>query len=80
MRVLKAREMCKRGCVYCLDYTKKKAKADARKKSHVCMHDECPYHELDNYSSYTQYLKSEASICSLKQALLKVVNAGVPQR
>ena len=71
MRVLAPSEMHKRGCIYCLDYTKRKAEPDSTKKSYVCIHDECPYHELDPYKTYTQYLKSERSTKSLKQALIQ---------
>lgn len=72
--VLTKQEMRKRGCEYCMDHTKRKADADSKKRSHVCIHDECPYHELDAYDSYHQYLKAEASVESLKQVLVKLAN------
>jgi hypothetical protein len=64
--------MNKRGCIYCLDHIKRKAEPDSTKKSLVCIHDECPYHELDPYKTYNQYLKSERSTKSLKQILAHV--------
>lgn len=72
MKLLSPSEMHKRGCIYCLDHIKRKAEPDSTKKSHVCIHDECPYHELDPYKSYIQYLKSERSTKSLKQILAHV--------
>ena len=38
-------EMKKRGCHYCADFKR------------VCPHRECPYHELDGFNTYTDYLK-----------------------
>ena len=46
-----------RGCFYCLDYQKRRYKG-VRKR--VCIHDQCPYHELDKHKSYREYLKNEA--------------------
>lgn len=72
MKVLDHKEMNKLECIYCLDYTKRKAEPTSTKKSHVCIHDECPYHELDAFDSYHKYLKSSASVSSIKTALLKI--------
>lgn len=46
-RELTSQEMKKRGCRWCLDYRRGKR----------CKYFECPYHELDGYSTYEQYLK-----------------------
>ena len=71
MKVLTHKEMNKRGCLYCLDYLKRKAEPTSTKKSHVCKHDQCPYHELDPFDSYAQYLKSEKPT-RLKDAITEV--------
>ena len=71
MRLLTQPEMNKRGCIYCLDHIKRKAEPDSVKKSHVCIHDACPYHELDPYKTYTQYLKAERSTDSLKRVMIR---------
>lgn len=72
MKVLPQSEMNKRGCIYCLDHIKRKAEPDSVKKSHVCIHDECPYRELDPYKTYTQYLKSERSVDSLEKVMVRM--------
>lgn len=57
MRIVDNREKVKRGCSYCLDYQKKRYQGERR---YVCIHNECPYHVLDKYKSYREYLKKEA--------------------
>lgn len=52
MRTVGIVEKKKRGCIYCLDYKTVKG----QKK---CKHDECPYHELDGFECYTDYMKSK---------------------
>lgn len=52
MKKIKAAEKRKRGCDYCADVI-------GRWK---CPYEECPYKELDKYSTYGQYLKSKDSI------------------
>lgn len=54
MRRLTRDEMKQRGCLYCLDY--KMLKHDEKKRK-MCMHDKCPYRELDGYKTYNQFLK-----------------------
>ena len=66
MRALTYEEKRKRGCVYCTDYQSKKGKYGT---INGCMHDECPYHELDKYEKYKDYLKHEAPKINL--AILK---------
>lgn len=39
------KEVKKRGCWYCTDFKRK------------CPHAECPYHELDGFKTYEEYLK-----------------------
>ena len=55
MRKLTFAEGKKRGCVYCRDV--KKA-AENRRQYLYCPHSECPYTELDNYNTYSDYLKA----------------------
>lgn len=52
----------KRGCVYCTDYYIEKVEG---KKFKRCKHiSGCPYHELDKYDTYEDYLESED--CQIK--------------
>ena len=73
MRVVAQKEKTKRGCVYCMDYAKKRLEPDSTQRSWVCIHDECPYHELDPYDNYVQYLKSPRQ-SRLQEALEKIFN------
>lgn len=57
MRRLTAAEKKQRACEHCVDGQ------EARKQTGLqivryCPHDECPYHEMDKFASYTKYLKS----------------------
>lgn len=54
MRLLTFNEKAKRGCYYCTDLTVK----NGRK---ACPYYECPYHELDEFENYGEYLKSKGS-------------------
>lgn len=76
MRVLTRKEMSKRGCEYCLDMAKKRLEAGSKKRVIVCIHDKCPYHELDPYDTFGQYLKYESSNQSLKQTLIRIFDVG----
>lgn len=66
MRVVRVAEMKKRGCIFCADHQSKKYRG---RKQKVCIHNECPYHELDKYEKYRDYLKHEAPILSLTKVL-----------
>ena len=59
MRPLQPREMNKRGCIYCLDYRNQKKKPEDTQRTKMCIHPSCPYHELDPYNTYLDYLKSK---------------------
>lgn len=52
MRTVGLAEKKKRGCFYCLDYKSRHGKR-------VCIHEECPYHELDDFESYNDFIKSK---------------------
>lgn len=54
MRQLHRKEITQRGCAYCLESVMKKYGGHALRH---CPHDECPYHELDKYETYKEYLK-----------------------
>ena len=73
MRVLTNAEKVKRGCIYCTDFAKKRLEPGHTMRCWVCMHDECPYHELDPYDNYAQYLKSEKPT-RLMDAIVSVMN------
>ena len=47
-RKLTQEEKKKRGCIYCADCVEEKR----------CIHTECPYHELDDFRSYKEYMDS----------------------
>lgn len=58
MRAIPCYEKRKRGCTCCHDVVlKKKGKAFTV----YCPHKECPYHVLDKYDSYEQFMASEDS-------------------
>lgn len=42
----RTKQMKKRGCAYCTDFV-----------NMACPHEECPYHELDGFKTYDEYLK-----------------------
>lgn len=65
MRMLNNEMKKKRGCMYCADLV--------HGRRNGCPHDECPYHELDKYETYNQYMK-QASPLTISQ-LLKLMNA-----
>lgn len=62
MRELTRDETVKRGCKYCIDMRRGKGSKDDGSKYlvriYLCPHNRCPYHELDKYDTYDEYLKS----------------------
>lgn len=62
MRRIKKKENIKRGCSYCADMKSIKIKEDGKsymKYENFCIHnDGCPYHELDPYDTYDDYLEA----------------------
>ena len=56
MRELKQAEQTKRGCKLCAD-VEKIAKKGKYPRRH-CPYDKCPYHELDGFKTYKDYLIS----------------------
>jgi hypothetical protein len=59
MRILTWKEKNKRGCLDCADMVITLSKDDARVRCRACIHDVCPYHELDQFDTYKQFLKSD---------------------
>lgn len=60
MRILNSKEKKKRGCECCTDCKRKKIKAETKYIIlFMCSHDSCPYHELDKYDTYDDFLQSE---------------------
>lgn len=57
MRILPYSEKIKRGCTYCAFVGK--TLGDDGKPKDSCPYKECPYHELDNFDTYTEYLKEK---------------------
>ncbi len=54
MRILSSQEKIKRGCDYCAHVQEEDVNDTVKK---VCPHDECPYHELDEFDTYSEYLR-----------------------
>lgn len=71
MRALDKKEMAKRGCEYCKDISKElfPEMHNPECKKWACPYKECPYHGLNAFDSYSQYLKSFGPN-TLKQVLL----------
>lgn len=60
MRFIHNKERVQRGCTYCTDAViVSRKKGDYRNRK--CPYDECPYHELDGFETYGDYLKSTGS-------------------
>ena len=55
MKWLSVKEKNKRGCVYCLHV--KRLEHNDGTLGTACPYNECPYHGLDDYKTYTEYLK-----------------------
>lgn len=60
MRTMPFYEKKKRGCLYCTDAIVTKSEQERICKVE-CPHDECPYHVLDKYKSYKEFLASKDS-------------------
>ena len=58
MRVLPLREKKKRGCRYCHEMKMINDHSNIRTN---CPHDKCPYHVLDKYDTYEEFMASEDS-------------------
>ena len=60
MRIVHNKERTQRGCVYCADRI---THDESGKKLHqkMCPYGECPYHELDGFENYGEFLKSKGS-------------------
>lgn len=72
MRLVAKREQSKRGCMYCVDFQKKRLEPDQTKRVFVCIHDECPYHELDPFDRYASFLESPGEDL-VKRAMVKLM-------
>ena len=55
MRKIHNADAAKRGCRWCADSIKPTGNSVRR-----CPYDECPYHEMDKYETYQEYLEKEA--------------------
>ena len=58
MRMVPYFEKRQRGCLYCADVGTSKFSQDNRTS---CPHNECPYHVLDKYKSYDEFMTSQDS-------------------
>lgn len=58
MRLLTFKEKVHRGCFYCIDVKRISTKSGVCSS---CPHDECPYHILDKYETYDDYIESDDS-------------------
>lgn len=57
MKTIHNADAKKRGCRWCADSIKPEGR-HIRK----CPYDECPYHELDGYKTYHDYLKETSTL------------------
>jgi hypothetical protein len=72
MRFLTLQMRKKYGCDHCADNVKRKLHEwDERRE---CIHDECPYKELQKFSSYSEYLKAinDRSVSEMLKILEKL--------
>lgn len=69
MRMLSKAEKKKRGCVSCCDLVP----YIGRNCRVACPYDECPYHELDKYDTYGEYMKAtgETSVDAIIKKMRK---------
>lgn len=71
MRILKQKEVTKRGCNYCMDMERHKVEKEYENGnkhmiySKFCPHDRCPYRELDKFETYDDYMK----VCKKKKKM-----------
>ena len=65
MRNIRLEERNKRGCDHCMDVIPPEYRG-TWKTSRRCPYDECPYHVLDDVSTYREYLKKTANIGIVK--------------
>lgn len=71
MRRIELEEKKQRGCGYCLHYRTGAGKS-------YCPFDECPYHELDNVTSYEEYLESQnEKVYDFERIFQDQVNRGI---
>lgn len=52
------KEKKKRGCIYCMDTLTTGSKQSTYYVGRFCPHLRCPYHELDKYDDYGDYMKA----------------------
>lgn len=60
MKLLDKKEMKQRGCIHCTEMKRKKYKSCVE-NFNFCKYSQCPFHELDGYKDYRDYLDSEES-------------------
>lgn len=76
MRHVKNVERKQRGCEWCIDTVRTYKRIRTTGKTNIrmcCIHEKCPYHELDNVKTYSEYLKEYGtdSVSKLLSAILK---------
>lgn len=60
MRYLEKNEMHQRGCDLCTSLIRKHGiSGDNREVSKACPYEICPYEEMDEFESYTNYMNSD---------------------
>lgn len=68
MRLLHKKEIVQRGCVFCTKVVMKVSPYGY--KARHCPYGECPYHEMDKYETYRDYLKHEGLNIKLTMELM----------
>lgn len=56
-RAVSNKEKKQRGCIYCADALTEGDRKSTYYVGRFCPHLKCPYHELDKYESYGDYMK-----------------------
>ena len=73
MRILSTAEQNKRGCRYCLYVARVKGQVNGQEivRRIACPAERCPFRELDEHKTYTDYLKTYGAQ-TLKAILMKL--------
>ena len=59
MREIHADEARQRGCSWCRDFQKRRYRFSIKR---VCIHDNCPYGELEEFKSYNEFFRSKGGL------------------
>ena len=72
MRMVPYFEKKQRGCMYC---NHMEAKEFGKEIRTACPFDECPYHDLDKYKTYDEFMASDDSLILVGEFFTTVASA-----